>query len=97
MSHELQEDCRYFLTYSGVSLPLKLCQPLDETAIKNRNTFFRAWFDEQERMTGFQKMVYAEVELEHRYQYFENGSLKSAEIVDAEGETTVMNFDEVIS
>lgn len=94
MSNELQGDCRYFVSYSGVRLPFRLCQPLDEASINNRNTFFRAWFDEQERMTGFQKIVYAEVELEHRYQYYENGSLKSAEIVDAEGTATVMNFDE---
>ena len=94
MSEELQEECRYFVTYSGVKLPLKLCQPLEQAALNNRNTFFRAWFDAQDRITGFQKMVYSEVELEHRYQYYENGALMQAEIVDAEGEITILNFDE---
>lgn len=84
---------RYFVTYSGVKLPLKLCQPLEEAALSNRNTFFRAQFDAQERIAGFQKMVYGEVEMEHRYEYYENNALMKAEIVDAEGEVAVMHFD----
>lgn len=94
MSDELQEDCRYFVTYSGVRLPLKLCQPLEEAALSNRNTFFRAWFDGQDRITALQKMVYGEVELEHRYRYYENGVLEWAEIIDAEGDATVLSFDQ---
>jgi hypothetical protein len=93
MSDKLQDGCRYFVTYSGVKLPLKLCQPLEAGALGNRNTFFRAWFDAQERITGFQKIVYGEVELEHRYEYSASGALESAEIVDAEGEVTVLHFD----
>lgn len=94
MSDELQDGCRYFVTYSGVKLPFKLCQPLEATSLGNRNTYFRAWFDAQDRITGFQKMVYGEVELEHRYEYCASGMLESAEIVDAEGEVTVLHFDE---
>lgn len=86
--------CRYFVTYSGVKLPLKLSQPLDESALSNRNTYFRAWFDAQDRMTGFQKMVYGEVEMEHRYEYDDHGILKRAEITDADNEVTVMEFDD---
>ena len=93
MADELQEECRYFVTYSGVKLPLKLCQPLEEADLNNRNTYFRAWFDGQNRITAFQKMVYGEVEMEHRYEYNENNTLRKAEIVDVEDEVTVMHFD----
>lgn len=95
MPKALTGTCRYFVTYSGIKLPLKLSQPLDEGSLSNRNTYFRAYFDEQDRMTGFQKMVYGEVELQHAYQFHPNGSLKSAEITDMEDETTVLNFSEV--
>jgi hypothetical protein len=94
MSEELRGVCRFFVTYSGIKLPLKLSQPLEDAALSNRNTFFRGYFDERERMTGFQKMVYGEVELEHRYVYADNDSLLRATIIDAEGETTVLEFDE---
>ena len=94
MSEHFHGECRYFVTYSGVRLPLKLTQPLEASELGHRNTYFRAWFDAQERMTGFQKMVYGEVELEHRYQYHANGALKQAEIVDAEGEVNVLAFDD---
>lgn len=93
MTDEIRGECRYFVTYSGIKLPLKLTNPLEEAALSNRNTFFRAWFDERERMTGFQKMVYGEVELEHRYEYYASGALKRAEIIVAEEEVTVMHFD----
>lgn len=94
MADEIRGECRYFVTYSGIKLPLKLTNPLEDAALSNRNTFFRAWFDGQERMTGFQKMVYGEVELEHRYEYYASGTLKQAEIIVAEEEVTVMHFDE---
>jgi hypothetical protein len=45
-------------------------------------------------MTGFQEMVYGEVELEHRYEYYDSDVLKRAEVIDAEGEMTVLRFDE---
>ena len=63
-------------------------------ALSNRNTFFQAWFDGQDRITAFKKMVYGEVDLEHYYKYDDNGALEWAEVVDAEGEVTVVNFDE---
>lgn len=92
MEAEQQGECRYFATYSGVRLPLKLTQELEADAIVNRNTFFRGYFDAQDRLTGFQKVVYGEIEMEHRYAYTPNGALYQAEIIDAEGERTLLNF-----
>jgi len=94
MNDELQGECRFFVTYSGVKLPLKLSQPLEEDALNNRNTFFRGYFDAHDRISGLQKMVYGEIELEHRYEYYDNGILKQAEVIDAEGEVTTLHFDE---
>lgn len=94
MSKAPEGKCRYFVSYSGIRLPLKLSQPLEAGALSNRNTFFRGFFDERERMTGVQKMVYGEVELEHRYEYYDSDVLKRAEVIDAEGEMTVLRFDE---
>jgi hypothetical protein len=90
-------ECRYFVTYSGVKLPLKMVNPLVGEELENRNTFFRAYFDELDRLLVCQKMVYSEIELEHRYCYYANGSLKQAEITDADGEITVLDFPETES
>jgi len=89
-----QEKCRYFLSYTGVKLPLKLLNPLEEADIVNRNTYFRAYYDDQERMIVCQKVVYGEIELEHRYDYYADGTLKRAELVEAEEEPKVMCFNE---
>ncbi|MGD0959464.1 MAG: DUF6156 family protein [Methylomonas sp.] len=83
---------RYFISYSGVKLPLNLVNELNETDRENRNTFFRACYDAQERLLLCQKLVYSEIELEHRYEYHDNGILSKAEITDADGELTVLLF-----
>lgn len=83
---------RYFATYSGVKLPIKLSQPLEESAILNRNTYFIAYYDNTERMIGFQKMVYGEIEMQHYYSYDGSGKLFQAEITNADQEVTVIEM-----
>jgi YD repeat-containing protein len=94
MTEAMQGRCRYFLTYTGVKLPLKLMTELEPAQLENRNTYFRGYFDDEGRLVGLQKLVYGEVEMEHRYAYHANGALKSVEIVDADGELNGMTFDE---
>jgi len=94
MTNEIPGQCRYFLTYSGVRLPFQLKTPLEPEQIENRNTYFRGYFDEQGRLTGIQKIVHGEAELQHRYSYDERGMLRRVEITDADGEVTVLHFDE---
>src|SRR5271167_3278628 len=66
MVDELQQNCRYFVSYSGVDLPFRLVNPIAADALSNRNTFIRAYFDRSGLFTGFDKVVYGEVELAHR-------------------------------
>jgi hypothetical protein len=89
MSDEIPGQCRYFLTYSGVKLPFNLLNELESSQIENRITFFRGYFDEQGRLAGLQKMVYGEIEMEHRYAYHASGVLNRAEIIDADSEVSV--------
>lgn len=86
-------NIRYFVTYSGVKLPFNLVSELQNHEVLNRNTYFRGYFDEQQRLTGFDKLAYGEVELTHRYIYRDDGKLAAAEIVDIDGEKTVLEFD----
>ena len=75
-----------------MNLPFKLKSELDVSAIENRNTFFKGYFDTAGRMTGFQKIVYGEVEMEHHYFFDETGTLKTAKITNADGENTLIQF-----
>ncbi|QSA95876.1 DUF6156 family protein [Methylococcus sp. EFPC2] len=92
MTAELPGLLRYFLSYTGIKLPLKLLNELEPAQIENRNTYFRGYFDEKSRLTGLQKMVYGEVEMQHRYKYRDDDTLLWAEIADAEGEVTQLDF-----
>ena len=85
-------SCRYFVSYSGVQLPLNLVQPLEPDGLRNRNTYFRAWYNSQGQLVTCQKIVYGEIEMEHRYEYRVDGRLASARIIDAEGEVTELGF-----
>ena len=87
------QDCRFFVSYSGVKLPVNLVTPIPAESLANRNTFIRAFFDLAGKLTGFDKMVYGEVELAHRYDYHDSGVLKRAEITMDE-DTVVLWFDE---
>jgi len=84
---------RYFLSYTGVKLPLTMVTPLEEAQTRNRNTFFSTQFDNQERLVLCRKIVYGEMEFEHRYCYHANGTLARAEITDDDDETQVLEFD----
>ncbi len=93
MVEDAHPDCRFFVSYSGVTLPFNLVNPITAEALSNRNTFIRAYF-EAGVLTGFEKMVYGEVELAHRYEYHDNGVLRRAEIVMLDEDAVILCFDE---
>jgi len=85
---------RYFMTYRGVkTLPSKMVSPIGEDALSNRNTYVRAAYNSAGRLCGFEKYVYGEVELFHRYAYDDAGRLVRAEIGMADEDTVIMHFD----
>jgi hypothetical protein len=94
MGEDAQRECRYFGTYTGVKLPFNLVNAIETEALSNRNTFIRAYFDAAGALMGFDKIVYGEVELSHRYQYHGNGALSHAEITMHDEDTLVVQFDE---
>ncbi len=89
----MSEDCRYFLTYTGVKLPFNLVTPLSAAEVANRNTYFKGYYDAAGVFTGFDKIVYGEVELAHRYAYRADGGLERADITDIDGDTQTLSFD----
>lgn len=84
---------RFYVSYTGVKLPVKMVNPLEEKDLSNRNTFIIAYFDKDDRMVGFEKMVYAALELSHYYDYYPSGVLKTAEIM-MDDLTTFIEYDE---
>lgn len=86
-------DCRFYVTYTGVKLPFRLVEVIPQEQLTHRNTFIRAYFDAEGALTGFDKMVYGEVELAHRYAYHASGALRRAEVT-MDDETVVLAFDE---
>lgn len=85
--------CRHYVTYSGVSLPLKLVTPVEEEGLENRITFFRGYYDDRDQLMMVEKIVYGEVEFKHHYQYHEDGRLKHVELIEVDEEPRVMQFD----
>jgi hypothetical protein len=86
------EGRRYFLSYSGVKLPLNLVSPIAATELENRNTYFRATYDRAGRLLSCEKIVYGEVELRHDYEYRADGVLARA-VIDMSGDETEVLFD----
>ena len=84
---------RYFLATSGVKLPLKLLNEIEPDALTNRNTYIRAFYDPAGRLSRFEKIVYGDIEMTHIYDYDAAGALIRAEVVLADEEPTVVQFD----
>jgi len=93
MESEAGEECRFFASYSGVKLPLKLVNAIEAEALSNRNTFIRAYFDRVGTLKGFDKIVYGEVELAHRYDYHASGRLSRAQIIMLDEDPVILRFD----
>jgi hypothetical protein len=83
---------RYFLTYSGVTLPLHLNEELRGDALSNRNTYFQAAFDTHGRMLWLEKRVYGDVEMRHDYEWDSTGNLCRATISTMDEEPQVREF-----
>jgi hypothetical protein len=87
-----ERSIAYFLSYSGVGLPLNLVNPISGAELSNRNTFIRAEYDGNSCLIYFEKIVYGEVEMAHDYKYDANGRLIWARIV-MDDEETILCFD----
>lgn len=92
LNSELQQ--RYFISYSGVSLPLQLVNELDEESLGNRITYFVAYYDQSQRLVKIEKVVYGEIEFVHRYEYSASERLSKATIVEDDDDPRVLVFDE---
>ena len=94
MNPEQHTVCRYFVSYSGIKLPLPLVNEITEASLNNRHTYYRGYFDAQDKMLLCQKVVYGEVESEHQYDYYDSGVLKCAQITE-DDEVREIHFNEV--
>jgi len=93
MNSEQSLQCRHFVSYSGVKLPLKLITPLDGESVDKRITYFRGYYNAQEQLLRVEKVVYGEIEFEHHYDYYADGRLKSAELREVDEAPRVLHFD----
>lgn len=84
MPHIRPQYDKYYLSYSGVRLPLKMVGELEPTEIHLRNTWFGAITDEKGQTVVIHKIVYGELELEHNYQYHSDGRLAKVQIFDSQ-------------
>ena len=69
---------RYFISYTGVKLPLQLVNELDQGQLDNRITYFKAYYDDHNRLKVIEKVVYGEIEFSHHYEYGQDGKLEKA-------------------
>jgi hypothetical protein len=91
---ETDRERRYFVTYTGVSLPLNLVNEIAPEALKNRNTYYCAYYDKSGRLMGFDQVSYGGVELAHHYEYHDNGALRRVEILMPDEDPLIKCFDE---
>lgn len=87
-------NCRHYVAYTGVRLPFKFVNEITDHDLHLRNTYFKAFYDDTQRLVSCQKIVYGDIEFEHKYDYYHNGKLKRAEIREADEEIRIINYSE---
>lgn len=78
---------RYYLSCRGVDPPSIMVGPIGDDA-------FRAYFDRAGVLRGFDKIVYGEVELSHRYHDHADGRIRRADIAVPDEDPGTVEFDE---
>jgi len=76
-------NCRHYIAYTGIRLPYKFVNEISDEELNLRNTYFKAYYDKEGKMTRCEKIVYGEVEFTHNYDYYADGVIKRAEILEA--------------
>lgn len=77
-------NIRFFISYSGMKLPLNLVNEISPEQMHNRNTYFKATYDDNGKMLLCQKIVYNEVDVQHEYEYSLDGTLIFARITEGD-------------
>lgn len=83
---------RYFTSYSGAGLPLRLVGELAADDMRNRNTYYVGTFDSAERLVRCEKIVYGETEVCHEYDYHADGRLARATIADGSDDPSIIDY-----
>lgn len=69
MNPEQQTEVRYFVSYSGIKLPLKLVNEITEASLNNRNTYYRGYFNPQiDRVTDRPTFDFSSTSVCQQYQ-----------------------------
>lgn len=83
---------RYYTSYSGAGLPLRLVGELAADDMRNRNTYYAGAFDDDGRLIRCEKIVYGDIEVRHDYAYHSDGRLARATIDDGSDEPSVIDY-----
>ncbi len=83
---------RYFISYSGITLPLKLVNEIKDD-VEKRISYFIAYYSNN-LLLKIEKMVYGEIEFTHDYSYDDCGKISRAIITEEDEEPRTMIFDE---
>lgn len=85
---------RYFTSYTGVCLPLKLTSELEADGLDNRITYFVGYYDAVDRLIKIEKRVYGEIEFTHQYEYDDKDLIKKAVVTEENEDSYTLLFEQ---
>jgi YD repeat-containing protein len=86
---------RYFRNFTGHDLPIKLREEISEAEAKTYvKALLVARYDGRGRLIEVTKLIKAKEMFVHHYEYDASGRLKMATVRNADGDVSVVEFDE---
>lgn len=93
MDNERQVEIRYYGTFSGYNIPLKLSEELTQPEALRRKSYYVGFYNETQSLFRVEKYLNGSLFFQHNYFYHENGSIRENRIVNSDGITTTNHFD----
>lgn len=90
---ESELQCRCYTSYTGIKLPLKLVNELNDDDMDKRITYFKGYFDAQDQLKIIEKVVYDEIEFSHHYEYNDDGVISKVIMVEDDALPRTLVFD----
>lgn len=96
MNNTSEMIVKYYKTFAGYNVPLKLIQPFSkEEALGSRHAYYIGYFSKKNNiLQRVEKIHNGKLIFTHVYSYHPNGVIKRLETTTADGKLLFKNFDE---
>lgn len=83
----------YFGTWKSYQIPFVPVEPISLEEAKKRQSYYVGYYNSSKQLERFEKYLNGKLEWQDKYIYWDNGKLKTRNMIKADGSEINQNFD----